>query len=824
MRFEFIDNLRQDILFSLRVWRRSPGFTAVAISILALAIGANAAIFSVVRGVLLKPLAYPEPSQLALISTQFPALGQDQFWVDPAEFMDFRERVQSFAGVGAYVTGAVDIGAETHPQRVNSAGVSADLFGILGVAPLKGRTFTPQEALPNAARVAVLSYELWKSTYNGDESIVGTPININGAQTTVVGIMPAGFDVHDRGVKVWLPLVLDPAQRAFYRGNHSLMLIGRLKRGMTLAQARAELEPMLSQWATLSAVTGKDVVPNTTTHRMRYDDLRGDIIRNVCTALWVLQAAVGVVLVIACANLANLLLMRAEQRQRELAVRVALGAGRGRLLQQFAVESFMLSLVGGAAGIALAEWGLHVMVSANAGSIPRSGNIHLDGTVLAFGLVLVSGTSIAFGLIPLLHLDPRGVGQTLREAGSRTTAGTARSGVRRMLVVSEIAMAATLVVSATLLVRSFLNLMHVDAGFDRSRLTTFVVPLPTATYRDSTRRIAFFDNLVESLASVPGVDAAAALRGLPPMRDVDANATDFEGQPVPQGEPPKNVDYYQSVTPGYFATMGIPITAGREFDRRDGPSAPLVVVINQALARSFYPGQDPVGKRIRPSGDTSWFTVAGVAKDVKQGGLGSATGTELYFVYEQIPRQKFGYVYNTMNVVVRSRLSADVLGPTIQKAVRTLDPTVPVTGLSSMDGVFSASLNRPRFLAQLLGMFATAAMLLAAIGTYGVLAYSVATRRQEIGIRVALGANAQRVLAMVLREGMTLAAIGLIIGLGAAVGTTHAAASLLFGVSPADPWTFAAVAVLLLGVAFLACLLPARRATRVDPMVALRAE
>jgi predicted permease len=825
------ERLLQDLRYAIRSLSRVPGFASVAVLTLALGIGANTAIFSVVNGVILRPLDYPHPDRLVFITSQFPTLGFDQFPIDATEFLEFRERNRSFTNVGAYVTGAVNIGAEGQPERVASALASASLFPTLGVSPRLGRTFTPEETLPNAPPVAVLSSELWRSAFGGQPSIIGKQVDIDAVRTTVVGVMPPGFDVHDQGVRIWLPLTLDPAQRSQYRGGHFLYLVGRLRPDIPLQQARSELETLLTRWppsvgASPDAKPGQPGfihTPNTKTHRLRYDDLQTDIVGSIRTALMVLQAAVALVLLIACANMANLLLMRAQSRYKELAVRAALGAGRGRLIRQFLTESLVLSVTGAIVGLALAHWGLRALVAANADSIPRAGSVRLDGTVLLFTLVLALGTGVIFGLAPLLHLSTTSIGHVLRAAESRTTPTTARRRVRAGLVVAEVALAVMLVVGAGLLLRSFWNLLRVDSGFDRSRLTTFSVVLPAQRYADSLRRVAFFDNLTRQLAAIPGVQATAAMTGLPPRRQVNANDTEFEGWAPTPGAPPQNVDYYQWVTPNYLTTMAIPVVAGRSFGPADDASSPPVVLINETLARIFYPHQNPIGRHLKPGGAQLWFTIIGVVKDVKQGGVDSKTGTELYLDYPQSPRY-LGFAPRNMNVVLRSSLPTAALAGSIRRVVSTLDPGLPIVGLRSMDDVFADAVSRPRFLALLLAVFAVVALTLAAIGTYGVLAYSVTERRRDFGIRMALGADKNGLLSMVLGQGMRLAGIGLAAGLVGALAVTRVASSLLFGVAPRDPATFAAVAAFMAAVAAVACIVPALRATRVDPMVALRVE
>jgi predicted permease len=820
----------QDTRYAVRSLLRVPGFALVAVLTLALGIGANTAIFSVINGVILRPLPFPKPQQLVYITSQFPQLGFDQFWVDRAEFLEFRERNRAFQDVGAFAVQAVNVAADESPQRVTSALASASLFNTLAVAPLQGRAFTSEETLPNGPPVVVLSQELWRTAFGG-RAIVGHQIDVNGVKRTVVGIMPAGFDVHDQGVKIWLPLVIDPAQRSQYRGGHFLYLVGRLKNGVSLQQARRELEPLLAQWVvadggSVGAVMGAPGAvhaPNPTTHRLRYDDLQQDMVGGIGRALWLLQAAVAFVLLIACANLANLLLMRAESRHKEIAVRAALGAGRAQLIRHFIAESLVLSLAGAVAGTVLAHFGLRALIAAGSASIPRAQSIAIDARVLAFTLAIALATGVLFGLAPMLHLSSGSLGLALRDAGSRTTSASARNRVRRGLVIAETALAVMLVIGAGLLLRSFWNLVRVDAGFDRSNLTTFSVALPQHNYADSTRVVAFFDNLTRRLAAVPGVQSAAAMSGLPPNRQVNANDTMFEGYSPQPGDPPNNIDYDQYVTPAYFSTMRIPIVAGRAFGPSDGPLSPPVLLINQTTARLYYGTRSPIGRRIKPNGDSLWFTIVGVAKDVKQGGVDSKTGTELYFDAEQNPRTE-GFAPLNMNIVIRSTLDKSALSPAIHRVLTALDPTLPIIRLRSMDEVFSDAVARPHFLAELLGVFATVALLLSAIGTYGVLAYSVTERRREIGIRMALGASGNGVLAMVLRQGLVLVAFGLIVGLLGAAALTRLTSTLLFGVRPVDPPTFVAVTAFMLFVAAAAAIVPARRATRVDPLVALRTD
>jgi putative ABC transport system permease protein len=815
-----MDRLRQDLIYALRSLRKSPGYAAVTVLTLALGIGANTAIFSVVNGVLLKPLPYPAPERLFFITSQFPALGFDQFWVSAPEFVEFRERTQAFGDVGAYQSRAVNLGTDDQPRRVNSALVTSELMTVLGVEPLRGRTFTLEDTLPGAEPVAILSSELWRSAFGGEESVLGRQILVNGAKARVVGIMPPGYDLHDQKILVWEPLTLNPTNPG-NRGGHFLYLVGRLKAGVSRAQASSDVESMLARWPELNPGMH---VPNTTTHRLRVDGLQEDMVGGIGTALWVLQGAVGFVLLIACANLANLLLARAESRQKEFAIRSALGAGRWRLLRQFLTEGLVLALMGGLVGAVLGFGGLRAMLAANPDSLPRAAEVTLDPLVLLFTVGISIATGVVFGLAPLLNLREQVVSLSLKEAGQRSTAGSARARVRGGLVMAEVALAVVLVIGAGLLLRSFWNLLTVDAGFNRSRLVTFGLVLPAATYREPQRVVDFFTRLNEQLAAIPGVQAVAAMQGLPPSRNVNANDTDFEGYTAPKEGPFENVDYYQNVTPGYLTTMGIPLLEGRDFLPSDATGAP-VALVNETLAKTFFRDQTPIGRRLMPGfgGQVPWFTIVGIVRDVKQGGVDQKTGTEIYFLADQGPRA-MNFAPRSMNVVVRSALPVESLGTDIRRLVQGMDPTLPIIRLRTMDEVFADTISRPRFLAQLLAVFAGLALALAAIGTYGILSYSVSERRREIGIHMALGATRAVVLGMVLGQGMRLTLAGLLLGVGASLGLTRLLRAQLFNVTPSDPATMVAVVAAISLVALAACYVPASRATRVDPMVVLRDE
>ena len=823
-----MDTLLRDFRHAVRNLARTPGFALITVATLALGIGANTAIFSVVNAVLLRPLAYPRPEQLMYISSQFPTLGFDQFWMDPPEFFEFRERTRAFSSVGAFSSGNVNLSGRDRSRRVVSAIVSASLFQALGVDPLQGRTFTEEETLPNGPAVAVVSSELWQSALGGQSDVVGSQVEIDGVKRTIVGVMPPGFDVADNHIVVWLPLGLDPKNRQ-NRGSHFLYLVGRLADGQTIVSARAELETLLEGWQQASSGIANPApnqrvhTPNTKRHRLRIDPLQAQIVGSATRAIWILQGAVVFVLLIACANLANLLLARAESRHKEFAVRAALGASRTRLLRQFMTEGLLLSALGAVFGMALAVAGVRTLIATYPDSLPRATAVSVDGGVLAFTLLIAIVTGAVFGLAPLLHLAPDVTSKALKEGGQRSTAG-GRNRLRRGLVVAEVALAVTLVIGAGLLLRTVMNLSRVDAGFNHSHLVTFSVSLPNATYARQEQVIGFYQRLIERLSQEPGVQSVAGMDGLPPRRDVNANDTTMDGYKAPPEGPFPNIDYYQNVTGNYVQTMGIPVVEGRAFERTDTNDA-LVVLINQTMARTFYRGQSPIGRRVRPccSDKIPWFTIVGVVKDVKQGGVDKKTGTELYFDVDQVWRVP-NALPNSLNIVLRTTRSADTLAGSIHQAVAALDPSLPVIKLRAMDEVFDEAIGRPRLLADLLAMFAALALLLAAIGSYGVLSYMVTERRREIGIRMALGADRSSVLQMVLGQGLRLTVAGVTIGLAVAFAVNRLLASLLFGVAPFDPTTMAVVVGLMAAVALVACYLPAHGATRVDPMIVLRDE
>ena len=844
-----VDHLRQDLRYAVRSLLRAPAYTAVTILTLALGIGANTAIFSIVNGVILRPLPYPQPEQLMYLTTQFPAFGFEQFWVSPPEYFEFREINRSFSSVGAFTTGEVNLTAGNRPLRVRAASVNDDLLRALAVPPAMGRLFhrgetdvsgpPPQPGSPPLPLppFVILSHELWQTAFGG-QNIVGRTVEVNGLMREVIGVMPPGTDVMDNRTEIWMPLGLNPGNRR-NRGNHYLYLIGRLKDGVTPQQAQTELAALIRNWGERVGVKqhvfgpppANDADRKTNPgagHILQMTSMQEQLVGGARRAIWVLQAAVAFVLLIACANLANLLLARAETRHREFAVRTALGAGRGRLLRQFMTEGVLLSIVGGLLGLLLARAGVQALIRVYPASLPRTSEVAVDPLVLLFTLVVSIATGLVFGLAPLIHTRASDLVTALKEGGGKGATGAARHHIRRGLVMAEIALAVMLVIGAGLLLRTVANLTNVDAGFDRSRLVTFSMALPIADYPQAAARAQLYQRLLDKLRAAPGIEAATAMSGLPPNRPLDANDTDIDNYTAPPEGPFENVDYYQSVMTDYFETMGVPIVQGRSFQPSDAASSGMVAVVNETLVNTFWKGLNPIGQRLRPCcGDqVPWYTVVGVAKDVKQGGVDQKTGTELYFFVDQRANQppQSAAAPVTMNVVLRTALPAGTLRQTIEAAVREADSSVPIVRLRDMDGVFEESIRRPRLLAQLLGGFAGLALLLAAIGTYGVLSYMVAERRREIGIRMALGADQASVLTQVMKYGLVLSTIGVIVGLAGAFALNRLIASLLFGVRPTDPTTLVAVVATITLVAAAACWLPAWRASRVDPNVVLKDE
>lgn len=815
-----MNELLTDLRLAARGFGRSPGLFVVVVLTLAIGIGANSAIFTILNGVLLRPLPYPEPEKLVHVTTSFPEMNFERFWVSPPEYREYREWNQSFVDMGAYRTARVSFDGGDRPQRVRTATVTASLFDTLAVKPARGRVFTAEEDVEGGPEVAVLSWQLWQQSFGGDDSVVGRDVTINGTPTTVVGIMPAGFDIDDSEIEVWLPIGFAPDVSS-RRANHAIFVVGRLLPRATLESARSELALLVADW---DDRVGGGHTPDPESHPLELQPLHERIVGDTRPALLALLASVGFVLVIACVNVANLLLSRSDTRQREMALRTAMGASRWRLIRQLLTESVAMAMIGGGLGLVLARGSLQALLRAFPGSLPRTTELGLDATVLLGSLLLTLATGLAFGLLPALRLSTGKIGGLLKEGGQR--AGAISGRARGILVVTEVALAVALVSGSVLMLRSVSALSQVDTGFDAEERTSFELFLPPANYPDAQTQIAFYQRLRDRLAALPGVTSMGAASGLPPRRTLDANDMEFEDlERLPDG-PPHNIDYYQFADLGYLETMGIRLIAGRGFlSTDDGQSAP-VAMVNLKTAETFWPDQNPLGKRLRPRGDgIPWLTVVGVVEDVKQGGIEEDTGTEVYFSYPQVGAM-FGqqFLPRTMNVVVRNTMPTEAFALALRDTVADLDVSLPVANLRSMEAVISESISRTRLLSVLLTAFGIIALFLAGIGLYGVLSYAVTERRREIGIRMAMGADRTRVLTLVFTRGLLWTGIGLTLGTMGTLALTRFIQALLFGVRANDPLTFIAVALILSTVALAACLVPALRATRVDPIEVLRYE
>jgi putative ABC transport system permease protein len=816
-----MQNVLQDLRYGARMLWKKPGFTVIAVITLALGVGANTAIFSVVNGVLLRPLPYKEPGRLARVYSEFPTMNLRKFWISPPEFLDIQREAKSWESIGAWATGGVNLSWTGEPIRVTSTSVTRSLIDTLGVQPMMGRNFTPEEEKPNGPRSVIISYGLWGRAFGGQADIVGQTVRINTAPFTVVGVMPQGYVFppgSNQPTDVWIPFQFDPANPGG-RGSHFLNLIGRLKPGATIEQARGEMELLETGWRSENRAQH---LLNQQNHPVLMFALHEDVVGTARRAVLTLLGAVAFVLLIACANVASLLLARAEARRREFVVRLALGAGRARMLRQFLTEGSILVALGAGCGLALARLGLKVIMAAAPGSVPRTGDVGIDLWVLAFTLGVSILAVFIFALAPMAQMREGNLATWLHGASLRTT-GAGGHLLRKGLVVTEIALAVVLIVGSGLMIRAFWKLRNVELGFDPTNVLSFTVALPGRAYQ-IPEQLRFSRTLRERLASLPGVKSAAMSSGLPPLRQINANDTGIEGfVPTPDG-PAQNVDYWNVVSEEYFKTLDVRVVEGRAFEPSDrNENAQRVAVINQAMARRFWQGS-PLGRRVNPqvSNQPNWFTVIGVVEDVKNIGVDKPVGTELYFLDQQVA-QLFGGV-NRQNFTVRATGDPALAASAVRAAVRDIDPALPVFGMQVMTDLVADSLVRPRFLSILLGSFSVIALVLAAVGIYGVMAYSVSQRTQEIGVRMALGARSSNVMKMVLAQGTKLAAIGVGIGLAGAFALTRLMSTLLFEVSVTDPATFAAVVALLTIVALLACYVPARRATKVDPMVALRIE
>ncbi|MFI5209114.1 MAG: ABC transporter permease [Gemmatimonadales bacterium] len=812
-----MNRFTDDLRYAVRQLTKSPGFTTVAVVTLALGIGANSAIFSVIDAVLLRPLPYAEPGRLVTIDHFYPSLNNLKAGVSPPGFRDYAGQTQLFSVSAVETNWVPSLTRRGDPTRVFGGQVSGRHFEMLGVAPALGRVIRPDETTAGHEKVVVLSDGFWKRVFGGRADAVGQLVVLNGESYEVVGVMPPSFrDEWSRQAEFWVPLVLPDSLFAdSRRGNEFLVFTGRLKPGVTVDQAQADLHALATRL--------KKDHPNS--YSPDWDLLLATVADRTSgplrTSLFLLLGAVGFVLLIACANVANLQLARAAARSREIAVRLALGASSRDLLRLLLTESVVLSLVGGAVGLLLALWGVPALVAINANGLPTGSEVGLDARVLGYTLLLSVGTGVLFGLAPALQLARTNLQSTLKEGGRGSAGDRAGQRLRRGLVIGTVSLALTLLAGAGLLIRSFAAVSGVNPGFQPDHLLTLNVSLPSARYTSDAADLAFFDRLIPAVSAVPGVTSVAGTSVMPFTNNWSTSSFNVEGYTSPKGAPGPWGDV-RLVTPGFQATLGIPLIKGRFLNAQDILAAPAVAVVDQDLADRYWKNEDPIGKRITyddPEHDSTvkWIQVVGVVGHAMHEGLDAQHRVQVYLPEAQV-------TYSSLDLAIRTTGDPMAVAGSVRAAINALDPDLPVTNVRSMEQLIEASTGQRRFAMLLLGIFSGIALLLASVGLYGVMSYTVTQRASELGVRMALGAGARDVLRLVLNQGMRLAFFGVGIGLVAAFAVTRLLRSMLFGVSATDPLTYVGISLLLLAVTLVACWLPARRATRVDPVVVLRAD
>ena len=811
----WIEDLWQDLRYGGRMLAKNPSFTLIAVLALTLGIGANTAIFSVVNAILLRPLAFKDPDQLVTVSHSNKKLNMISEISAPS-FLDYRGRGDVFESAAAAVSFGVSMNLTGmgEPEQIQARGVTASFFPTLGVAAALGRTFLPEEDRRGHDNVVILSYGLWQRRFGAASNILGRTLTLNGNVSTVIGVMPENFRLY-RDDELWYPLALTPEQMGpNQRRSEWLWMIARLKPGVSLDQAQAAMNAVAGQ-----IIQKTRMYPSDGGWGIKIKPLQHEFVEEIKPALLILLGAVGFVLLIACANVANLLLARAAARRKEVAIRTALGASRPRLIRQLLTESMLLALAGGGLGLLLAVWGVELLIKLYENNIPRAQEVGADTHVLIFTLGLSVLTGLFFGLAPALQASKMELTQTLKEGG-RGSSGAERARFRNLLVISEIALALILCVGAGLLIKSFALMLDVNPGFRTQNLLTLQVTLPDNKYSEDQKRV-FYLQALEKVKALPGVQAAGAVSDLPLSGSAWSGTFGIDGRSLAPGEQMPHADL-RSVSHDYLQMMGIPLRTGRYFTDHDTPETLNVIIIDDTLARRYWPNEDPIGKRVAFNNDSDgrsvWREIVGVVGAIKHKALDADSRGTLYFLHSQLPWR------SRMNLVARSASDPMSLVSAVRKAIQSVDKDQPIYKVKTMDEWVTESMAQKRFSMLLLGLFAMVALLLAAVGLYGVMSYAVTRRTHEIGVRIALGAQALDVLRLVVRQGMTLALIGASAGLGGALALTRLLKTLLFGVSATDPLTFTAVPALLAGVALLACWIPARRATTVDPMITLRSE
>jgi putative ABC transport system permease protein len=803
-----VENILRDVSYSVRVLLKSYAFTIVVILTLAIGIGANTAIFSFANGILLRPLPYPQSDRLAALDETALKRGIDSMSVAYPNFLDWREQNTVFEGIGAYLgTSRFSLSGAGEPIEIRGSPISHGLLEILRVSPQLGRTFTANEDRPDEDAVVIIGHDLWQRNFGGDTNIIGRKIMISNRPRTVVGVMPRGFRFPEIS-ELWVPLALTP--QGFTRNDHRLRSIARLKDGVSFREAQSEMTNIAARIEQQHPVTNEGLGVKVTS---LHDDLTG----NYREALLILLGVVGCVLLVACVNVANLMLARATARQKEFALRTALGAGRWRIFRQVLIESLMLAIIGGALGFALSIWALRVLLTSIPIQLPFWMNFSIDPRVLGFTIVITLLTGLIFGAVPALQTSRVDLNDTLKEGGRGTVGGRSRS--RSFLVVTEIALSLVLLVGAGLMIQSFLRLRRVNVGLDPTNVLTTTLNLPSAKYKEDEQLVAFFKQLVQRVRTIPGVQEASTTGTLPLSGSGWGRSLTVEGFPILSvGQAP--MIQHTVITPGYFRTMGIPLRSGRDFTDADTKGSPEVTIIDERLAREYWPNESPIGKRVRfgpPDYNEPWHTIIGVVGTVRHQRMQEHTRKSVYLPHQQVP------VTGT-TLVTRTQSDPKDIVAAIRREVAQLDSDLPVSKVATMEEVVAESIWQPRLYATLFAVFAGGALLLALIGIYGVMAFLVQTRIHEIGVRMALGATAGDVFKLVVGRGMKLTIAGVLIGIAGAIGVTRLMHGLLFNTSATDPIVFILISLLLSTAAFLACYIPARRAAKVDPLIALRYE